>query len=245
MHNLDSLTTRDIALLLGNPDPATCSPPSAPHLSVAEFRQAGVLVPFVRHDSRWHLLFIRRAEARHDHHSGQVAFAGGKQEKSDTDIRHTALREAHEELGIRPEHVSLLGQLGSQISYSGFLITPVVGYLDWPYQLTPEVREVSRAFTIPLNWLADPGNHEMRPRQLPNLNQTIQVAYFQEYDGELLWGATARMVLQLVTILRGHAPLSRQIRTSPEIKNQAKPRTPAPVSVPGYPTNGRGNPDPA
>ncbi|HPQ94571.1 MAG: CoA pyrophosphatase [Thiothrix sp.] len=210
MHNLDSLTTGDIALRLGNPDSVPRSPPSALHLPVSTFRHAGVLVPFVRHDNSWHLLFIRRAEAQHDHHSGQVAFAGGKQEQNDSDIRHTALREAHEELGIRPEHVTLLGQLGTQISYSGFLITPVVGHLDWPYHLTPEAKEVSRAFTIPLRWLADPGNHETRPRQLPNLNQTVQVAYFQEYDGELLWGATARMVLQLVAILRDHPPSLRQ-----------------------------------
>ena len=162
--------------------------------------KAAVLVPLLRHESGWHVLYIRRAEHEMDRHSGQVAFAGGRYEESDDDLEHTALRETHEEIGVRPEHVTVIGRLGFHHSISHFEITPVVGTFDWPYSLQLDRSEVARAFTIPLAWLADPANHRIEHRELNG--RSLPVVYFDEYDGEVLWGATARITLSLISSLQ-------------------------------------------
>ncbi len=168
-----------------------------------ESRQAAVLIPVVRHQESWHLLYIRRAEHEHDSHSGQVAFAGGKVESHDEDLQATALREAKEEIGIQPHDVTILGRLNLHYSISHFRITPVVGHIPWPYDLAIDRREVARAFTIPLKWLADPQNHRIEQRRFNNA-EPFPVVHFDEYEGEILWGATARMTLSFISLLNLH-----------------------------------------
>ena len=99
----------------------------------------------------------------------------------------------------------MLGQLHDHHSVSNFRITPLVGIIPWPYSLQLQSSEVDRAFTIPLSWLANPANHELRPWQAAGRDENIQVAYFNEYDGELLWGATARMTLSLLALLKSNS----------------------------------------
>ncbi|MBC8210174.1 MAG: CoA pyrophosphatase [Gammaproteobacteria bacterium] len=166
----------------------------------AECQKAAVLIPFVQHTDQWHLLYIRRAQHEMDQHGGQVAFAGGKFEAGDEDLKTTALREAHEEIGLHPQDVSILGTLNHHHSISRYQITPVVAQIPWPCQLRPDALEVARIFTIPLSWLADPQNHRIEYRELKN-RQAFPVVYFDEYDGEILWGATARMTLSLISLL--------------------------------------------
>ena len=163
-------------------------------------RRAAVLIPFLEHNDEWHLLFIRRAEHDHDDHSGQVAFAGGKYEPDDKNLLATALREAEEEIGLNPSDVTVLGQLNQHHSISRFSITPVVGHIPWPYKFELDDKEVARVFTIPLNWLMDPDNRRIEKRRLNN-SEAIPVVYFDQYDGEVLWGASARMTLSLIALL--------------------------------------------
>lgn len=165
-----------------------------------DLQKAAVLIPFIKHEKNWHLLFIRRASNEFDFHSGQVAFAGGKHESHDQDLYQTALREAHEEIGINPLDVAILGKLNFHHSITHFQITPVIGLIPWPYTLSLDEREVARAFTIPLDWLADPNNHRIEQRRLTQ-EKSYPVVYFKEYDNELLWGATARMTLSLISLL--------------------------------------------
>lgn len=162
-------------------------------------KKAAVLIPFVKQAGEWHLLFIKRSEHEKDRHSGQVAFAGGRHEDSDRSLEMTALREAHEEVGIEPEHVTVLGELNYHYSISDYQITPVVATVPWPYQLTLQQSEVAAAFTIPLTWLADPQNHSFKKRHYNGTD--ISVVYFKEYNNYLLWGATARMTLSLLSLL--------------------------------------------
>jgi 8-oxo-dGTP pyrophosphatase MutT (NUDIX family) len=164
-----------------------------------DYRQAGVLIPFLREQNRWHILFIRRADHEHDHHSGQVAFAGGKFEHGDIDLQRTALREAQEEIGLQPQHVEILGQLNYHFSVTRFKIAPVVGHIQWPYQFVPDQAEVARVFTIPLAWLADSANYRIENWQREG--KQMPVIYYEKFDGELLWGATARMVQSLIKLL--------------------------------------------
>ena len=163
-------------------------------------KKAAVLVPFVKVDEEWHLLFIQRAVHEKDRHSGQVAFAGGKHEQDDVDLHATALREAHEEIGINPSDVTTLGELNHHYSISDFQITPVVANIPWPYELTLQSSEVAATFTIPLTWLANPQNYAIKEREFNG--QSHPVIYFKKYNGYLLWGATARMTVSLIALLQ-------------------------------------------
>ena len=161
---------------------------------------AAVLIPLLCQDSAWQILFTRRRDDLPEH-SGQVAFPGGRTDPGDTSPEGTALREAWEEIGIHPEHVHVLGRLRNYLTITNYLVTPIVGVIPWPYALQLEIREVSRAFTIPLEWLMNQANHEERPRLLPEPNPPVKVIYFKIYDGELLWGASARLTLALIRAL--------------------------------------------
>ena len=197
MTELSTLSIHEISQRLEQSLEATADVPKTD--TSKPFKQAAVLVPFVKVDDEWHLLFIQRSEHEKDRHSGQVAFPGGKHEESDKDIIDTALRETHEEVGISPEDVTVLGQLNHHYSISNYQITPVVATLDWPYELTLETAEVAAAFTIPLSWLIDKNNFRTEERIYNG--QSLPVVYYERYEGYLLWGATARMTLSLSTLL--------------------------------------------
>jgi 8-oxo-dGTP pyrophosphatase MutT (NUDIX family) len=166
-------------------------------------REAAVLIPLVQHDANWHLLFIRRAKNEHDRHSGQVAFPGGAQDAADHSLEATALREAQEEIGLAAERIKLLGQLEPYITISHYRVTAVVGVVQWPSALTLQNSEVARAFLMPLAWLRNRQNFSMRARQDmdPHSARRHPIIVFDEYDGETLWGATARMTLNFIRAL--------------------------------------------
>lgn len=163
-------------------------------------RQAAVLIPFLQREDGWHLLFTRRNPGLAEH-SGQVAFPGGRMDPQDRTLEQTALREAHEEIGLDPADVRPLGRLRQFMTITNYLVTPVVGVMPWPYPLRPSPEEVSRAFTIPLAWLADRTNCEKRIRTLPAPFDRIPVIYYKPYDGEVLWGASAYITLNLLEAL--------------------------------------------
>ena len=158
---------------------------------------AAVLVPLVWHDDEWHLLFTRRTD-RVESHKGQVSFPGGACEEGETTPEQTALREAHEEVGINPKDVKVLGRLANMITISYFRVTPVVGVIEWPYVFRVENAEVARVFTMPLAWLAQPSNRWQF--SVPIANRSVIV--YHPYDGELLWGATARMTVDFLEALK-------------------------------------------
>lgn len=164
-------------------------------------QDAAVLIPLIWQESGWQVLFIRRTENDEDRHGGQVAFPGGRQDAQDRTPEETATREAHEEIGLRPADVRLLGRLNVLRTITNYLVTPVVGVVPWPYAFQPQPSEVSRIFTIPLAWLADPAHHEISRRSLPSPHDPIRVIYFDRFDGEQLWGASARITLNFLSAL--------------------------------------------
>lgn len=166
-----------------------------------EPRPAAVLIPMLRQNDAWHLLFILRAQVEGDMHSAQVAFPGGRLDPGESTAQEAALREAREEVALDTSNVRLLGYLEDFITISNYCVTPVVGVIPWPTELRPDAREVQRIFTIPLRWLADPANREQRERVAPD-GQTVSVTYFKQYDKELLWGVTARITLNFLQALQ-------------------------------------------
>lgn len=164
-------------------------------------RPAAVLIPMLKVENQWHLLFIRRTANHHDPHSGQVAFPGGASDPGDRSAEDTALREAREEIGLDSEGVHILGVMHDFITVTGYQVTPVVGVIPWPCSLELADNEVSRAFTIPLDWLADDRNRHETMRELPPPFDPVPVIYYDPYDGEILWGASARFTQRLLEIL--------------------------------------------
>jgi 8-oxo-dGTP pyrophosphatase MutT (NUDIX family) len=201
MPELDDLSAEEIRQRLHAQADTTYDVP--PELLSADAREAAVLVPFLRIEDAWHILYIRRANYPGDRHSGQVAFAGGKRDEVDDDLLATALREAQEEVGIVADDVEVLGYINHHHTISEFQVRPYVGVMPWPYQLTLDDVEVARAFTMPLNWLAQASNYRTEERQHPDSNRPWPVVYYDLYDGEMLWGATARMTLSLIDVLQG------------------------------------------
>lgn len=163
-------------------------------------KPAAVLIPLLRQDDAWHLLYILRAQVEGDMHSAQVAFPGGRLDSAEETPQQGALREANEEIGLGSSGVRLLGHMEDFITISNYQVTPVVAVIPWPTELHPQAGEVQRIFTIPLAWLADAENREQRQRVAPG-GQTLEVVYFKQYDRELLWGVTARITLNFLETL--------------------------------------------
>jgi 8-oxo-dGTP pyrophosphatase MutT (NUDIX family) len=156
-------------------------------------RRASVLVPIVMRPDALTVLFTRRTEHLKTH-SGQIAFPGGGAEPGDASPEATALRETHEEIGLDPARVELLGRLSDYHTRTDYRVTPVVGVVAPPFELRLDAREVDEAFEVPLAFLLDPANHQRRQREF----QGRTVAFYAiPYRDHYIWGATAGMLVNL------------------------------------------------
>jgi 8-oxo-dGTP pyrophosphatase MutT (NUDIX family) len=159
-----------------------------------------VLLPLFRNATDYHLLLTKRTETVR-HHKGQVSFPGGSFELTDGDLQTTALRESYEEVGIRPEHVSILGQLDDLATFStSFTISPFVGLIPYPYPFLPNPLEVAIVFDVALSTLADPAVQRRYVRARDD-GATIEDYEFH-VNGHVIWGATARIIHHFLAIIR-------------------------------------------
>lgn len=170
---------------------------------VGQFRDdlicAAVLMPLARLAEQWHLVFTRRTDTV-GNHKGQVSFPGGACDENET-AEATALREAHEEIGIRSEDIHILGRLNDFITITSYVVTPVVCVIPWPYDFKLSLSEVKRVFTIPLTWLAHRENWREKKITNPKEPRQFPLVVYQAYQGEVLWGASARMTLEFLHVL--------------------------------------------
>ena len=158
---------------------------------------AGVLIPIVEHaDSLSVLLTQRSADLKN--HAGQVSFPGGRMESADADIAETALRETHEEIGIRPEQVDIAGYLPPMLTVTGYAITPIVGFVAPGISLTLDRSEVELTFEVPLSFLLDENNQQSSEREVRGV--TVPIVEFH-YAQQRIWGATANMLIEFRKIL--------------------------------------------
>jgi 8-oxo-dGTP pyrophosphatase MutT (NUDIX family) len=157
---------------------------------------AAVLVPLLEHEGEAHVLLTRR---RHDlsRHAGQVSFPGGRIEAGEEPLS-AALREAQEEVGLDPTRVEVLGRLDETlVLVTGFRLTPWVGLVPYPYPYLAHPAEVEAILYVPLSALARQGVHRTEEREAYG---DLHEVHFYDLPEVTIWGATARVLHQLLTL---------------------------------------------
>ena len=163
-------------------------------------RRAAVLVPIVRRPGGLTVLLTQRTEHL-TNHAGQVSFPGGRAEEDDSSPIETALRETEEEIGLTRRHVEIIGVLPDHVTASAYIVTPVVGLVTPPFDLTAESNEVADIFEVPLTFLMDGMNHQRMSFDLPD-GGGRRSFYAMPYERFFIWGATAGMLRNLFHLLR-------------------------------------------
>jgi len=169
-------------------------------LDPAGLKLAAVLVPLQQKPDGDHLVLTQRAETLNSH-GGQIAFPGGRIEARDSGPLAAALRESEEEIGLKSEHVRVLGELDQVTAASDYLITPFVGVVPHPYEFRLNPAEAEAIFSVPISALLETGCFKIEPRLFPpERPYPIYHFYCQGWD---IWGATARIIIQLLELAYG------------------------------------------
>ena len=158
---------------------------------------AAVLVPLVDRPGGLTVLLTQRTAHLNDH-AGQISFPGGRVEPEDPSHLAAALREAEEEVGLPPDRVEVIGTLDYYIVRSGYRVTPVVGFVNPPFDVRPDPFEVAEVFEVPLSFVLDTDNHVMESRTDQGVERTF---YVLPYENRYIWGATAGMLVNLTDVL--------------------------------------------
>lgn len=155
-----------------------------------EIKPSAVLVPVLERDGRPHLLLTRRSDTVRAH-TGQICFPGGRVEPQDADLCATALRETHEEIGLAPARVDVLGALDDMATRQGQRITPFLGIVPDAAWHVVDPREVAYTLVLPLEDFLDPARLTIKAHVLPEGTRDV---YYYAMGSEIVWGATARII---------------------------------------------------
>jgi 8-oxo-dGTP pyrophosphatase MutT (NUDIX family) len=155
-------------------------------------KASAVLILLFYNQGQYHVLFTERSDEV-VFHKGQVCFPGGTREPSDSSLLQTALRESEEEIGLEAKNIEILGELDDSITLvTNYVISPFVAFILHPHSLKTNGREVKGAFSVPLSFLMDEANFK-------------QDSYAYEYEGHIIWGATARILRQFIDLLKSES----------------------------------------
>ena len=160
-------------------------------------KKAAVLIPLIDDGEQLQVLLTKRA-AHLRHHAGQVSFPGGKVEDSDKNLTFTAFRETHEEIGLSPNLIKVVGSLHCYQVISGFEVTPIIAFIPNNYTFTQDDNEVSEIFQVPLQHFLESKNHISVNVQRKGFSHKVHFMPYKHYN---IWGATASMLKDLVVHL--------------------------------------------
>ena len=189
-----SLTAADVRIRADRLEILRTRTPKA--IAGDDFRLASVLAPIQERPDGDYLILTLRSKNLSSH-SGQVAFPGGSVDPGDDGAVAAALRETQEEIGVDPGHVRIVGQLDQVFAGYNFLVTPFVGLIPHPYEFHPDPRETAAVFAVPVAALLKQDALTLDHR-LSRRSEPIYHFQYQEWD---IWGATARMVKQLLELV--------------------------------------------
>jgi 8-oxo-dGTP pyrophosphatase MutT (NUDIX family) len=170
---------------------------NAKKVECASTIMAGVVIPLFEKDSDFFFLLTKRSDTVR-FHRGEVSFPGGMYEEADGNIMNTALRECGEEIGVKRDDVEIIGRLDDVYTLTGFVITPYVGVIPYPYDFRTNPEEVAYIITLPYTFLK-----EANPvQEVTRHNGKTQKVQSLHYNGDQIWGATCRMLLQFQKIIQ-------------------------------------------
>ena len=159
---------------------------------------SAVLIPVYQYEGQYHIVFIRRTETVKTH-KGQISFPGGTREIGDGTLLDTAIRESTEEIGLLPEDAEILGELDDEITTtSNYIVTPFIAMIPWPYSFVINRGEVNEVIKVSVTALLD--KNCLKP-DTEFLNGKEFESYAYHYKGNVIWGATARILNKLLEII--------------------------------------------
>lgn len=171
-----------------------------PRVIHVDLPNASVLVPITLSETNPEVILTRRTEHMTTH-KGQVAFPGGKQDASDQSLLHTALRESHEEIGLEPSLVQIVGQLSEVVSLHGIRVTPYVGFIDAKVRLTANPYELESIFRVPLAYFIDAKPFRRDRINYKELALSVP-AYHYESNGKVyeIWGLSSMILVEFLNL---------------------------------------------
>jgi len=161
--------------------------------------RSAVLLPIYCRGREYYILFVRRSE-RVTHHKGEISFPGGTCEESDRSLLDTAVRESAEEIDLMAGDVEVLGELDDTVTATtNYIVSPFVVVIPWPYQFSADGEEIDEVIEVPIAALLDKDCLRKETKVVDGETVTF---YFYHYRGDMIWGATARILTQFLGIFR-------------------------------------------
>lgn len=174
-----------------------------PKIITSDLPEAGILVPITRDIEQPKIILTRRAQHMNTH-KGQVAFPGGKRDDTDETLEFTALRECHEEIGIPPENVEIIGPLSQVMSLHGIRVSPFVGMVDDDHPLVPNPAELDSIFKVPVQFFREAEPIRRDRMTYKGMELSIPSYHFED-DSEIyeIWGLSAVVLVELMNVAYG------------------------------------------
>ena len=158
---------------------------------------AAVMILLYRKEGEYCILLNKRSEEV-EHHKGEMSFPGGARDPEDLDLLETALRETEEEMGIKREDITVLGEMDEIVTRSNFQVSVFAGTIEYPYKFTPSAIEIAEVVEFPVAALIDPANRRVETRWIDGMPLT---SYSYVHEEHVVFGATARILQSCIEIL--------------------------------------------